>query len=157
MFDNIRAYVERLMSLIRPRKLLFVAIDGVAPRAKLNQQRSRRYRTSAESHPQDWDSNVITPGTKFMQDLSDFLKRFIAEIVATTYKHLTVIFSDWSVPGEGEHKILEFMRQQRAQPGYDPNTKHCMYGADADLIMLGLITHEAHFYNVRESFSDISV
>eukprot|EP00871_Galdieria_phlegrea_P004525 jgi/Galph1/5073/GphlegSOOS_G3764.1 len=178
MFEEIFHYIDRLVYMIRPRKLLYLAVDGVAPRAKINQQRSRRFRAAKEAEEkekeilqmqEEWkkqglklpegqisrnpfDSNVITPGTPFMTKLSNALRSFIADRVAhdAAYRNITILYSDASVPGEGEHKIAEFIRTQRAQTGYNPNTSHVLYGLDADLIMLALATHELNFYVLRE-------
>ena len=176
-------YTDRVVGMVRPRKLLYLAIDGVAPRAKMNQQRSRRFRSAREAQEKDaeraeflrllnsqkasrgedinsveeviektWDSNAITPGTPFMHLLAESLQYWCAYKFTTdpSWQDMKVIISDASVPGEGEHKIMNFIRSQRAQPTHDPNTRHVIYGLDADLIMLGLATHEPHFRVLRE-------
>lgn len=103
MFEAIFEYIDKLMQILKPRKLLYMAVDGVAPRAKMNQQRSRRFRAAKESSDKKieiqrikeelkekgidfdddegkkahFDSNVITPGTQFMINLSNALQKWI--------------------------------------------------------------------------------
>jgi hypothetical protein len=85
---------------------------------------------------------------------------------------ILVIYSGHCVPGEGEHKIMDFVRATKSNPSYNPNTAHCIYGyitsfdnitrlnfthpihvihrKDADLMLLALATHEPHFCVIRE-------
>ncbi|ESK84121.1 5 -3 exoribonuclease [Moniliophthora roreri MCA 2997] len=167
IFTSIFAYVDHLFGKIRPKKLFFMAVDGVAPRAKMNQQRSRRFRTAKEARevrekaeakgeklPDEkaFDSNCITPGTSFMAKLSEQLRYFVNKKITedSNWRNVEVVLSGHEVPGEGEHKIMEYIRLSRAQPDYNPNMRHCLYGLDADLIMLGLLSHDPHFCLLRE-------
>ena len=189
IFTAIFAYVDHLFGRIRPKKLFFMAIDGVATRAKMNQQRSRRFRTAKEAKEvrekaerkgeklpdtKAFDSNCITPGkspfcyhatrkryeeprralsgTEFMARLSDQLRYFVNKKITedANWRDVTVVLSGHDVPGEGEHKIMEYIRLSKAQPDYNPNVRHCLYGLDADLIMLGLLSHDPHFCLLRE-------
>lgn len=167
MFIKIFNYIEHLFGKIKPQKLFFMAIDGVAPRAKMNQQRARRFRTALDNEqarekairegvelPKEppFDSNCITPGTEFMARLTQQLKYFIAKKVSEDieWQGCEIVLSGHEVPGEGEHKVMEYIRQAKSQPNYDPNVRHCLYGLDADLIMLGLLSHDPHFCLLRE-------
>ncbi|OLY81362.1 5'-3' exoribonuclease 2 [Smittium mucronatum] len=168
MFLRIFKYTETLFSKIRPNKLFFIAIDGVAPRAKMNEQRARRFRKIRDleqlkqqelekgreivTPENEFDSNCITPGTEFMERLNEQLKYFINKKISEDngWKKVDVILSGYNVPGEGEHKIVEYIRYIRSLPDHNPNTRHCLYGLDADLVMLGLSSHEPHFCLLRE-------
>uniref|UniRef100_T1JKJ5 Uncharacterized protein n=1 Tax=Strigamia maritima TaxID=126957 RepID=T1JKJ5_STRMM len=144
-----------------------MAVDGVAPRAKMNQQRGRRFRSAREAEEAEkralrkgeelpkeerFDSNCITPGTEFMSRLHEHLKFFVSTKISTdkSWRGIRIYLSGHETPGEGEHKIMEFIRSEKAKPDYNSNTRHCLYGLDADLIMLGLCTHEPHFSLLRE-------
>ena len=179
-FEDIKATVRR----IKPQQLLYLAVDGVAPRAKMAQQRKRRFCKgvdtaeagrvgielrkrlrkkgfavpSKEDILRHFDTNCISPGTDFMNRMAARLHALTAEAVAADceglWGRLVVVVSDGSVPGEGEHKALTFIRAQRTQPGYNPNTRHTIEGLDADLMLLALATHEAHVTIVRPEHTD---
>lgn len=87
-----------------------------------------------------------------MAKLTLQLKYFINKKVTedAEWQGVEVVLSGHEVPGEGEHKIMEYIRLAKAQPDYDPNVRHCLYGLDADLIMLGLLSHDPHFCLLRE-------
>lgn len=167
MYAAIFNYIDHLFDIIKPKEVFYMAIDGVAPRAKMNQQRARRFRTAYEAEenlrkainqgleiPKDdpFDSNAITPGTEFMAKLTSNLKYFIHKKMTedSRWSNVKVILSGHEVPGEGEHKIMQFIRTMKSQNDYNPNLRHCIYGLDADLIMLGLVTHDPHFSLLRE-------
>eukprot|EP01124_Arcella_intermedia_P026187 TRINITY_DN4857_c0_g2_i7.p1 TRINITY_DN4857_c0_g2~~TRINITY_DN4857_c0_g2_i7.p1 ORF type:complete len:1567 (-),score=298.85 TRINITY_DN4857_c0_g2_i7:43-4743(-) len=166
MILKIFHYLDTLFNIAKPRKLFYMAVDGVAPRAKMNQQRQRRFRSANDAKealtklkekgenppPHLFDSNCITPGTEFMVRLSEQIKYFIHKKIKedASWQNVEIIFSGHEVPGEGEHKIMEYIRHAKAQPNWDPNQTHCLYGLDADLIMLSLVSHEPNFALLRE-------
>jgi len=150
-------YIKKLVELVNPTELLYIAIDGVAPRAKMEQQRQRRFKAVKERRDIQkikskynknidtcsWDKNAITPGTQFMHVLGEELKHFV--MYDKLFQNLKVILSTSNVCGEGEHKILNHIRNDTKQ------YIDVIYGLDADLIMLSMATHNPHIYLLREA------
>jgi len=153
---------DDIVHLINPRKVIFIALDSVPPVAKMVQQRSRRAKDeksiegisylTKRQHEVIFDISAISPGTSFMNELNKKFDFFLQNKINEDplYRRVRVIFSDSNVPGEGEQKITEYIRNYRGSPEYNPNTRHCIYGLDADLIMLALLTHEPHIFLLKD-------
>jgi len=160
MLKSVRNYLERVILFAKPSELIYISIDGPAPMAKMVQQRLRRYRSVMEraemkrikkqckiaDETYDWDTNAITPGTSFMKKLGDELERYIRN--SPLFAGVKVIYSNSNVPGEGEHKIFNYIKH---------NIRHNMeknlsiYGLDADLIMLSMASQQPNIFLLREA------
>ena len=139
--------IHEYITMISPSGIVFLAFDGVAPCAKMEQQRGRRFRghydamlrnrVSAEhgypiEHPV-FSSIAITPGTRFMTTLATTINQYFASPKPFGVKQVIVSCTD--EPGEGEHKIFQYIRDNVV---YHASTTSVIYGLDADLIMLTL-------------------
>lgn len=128
--------IKRLKELIASVKgcTAFIAFDGVAPKAKMEQQRQRRARMGGSGLV------FITPGT-------DFMCKLTAALVREFENNNGVIVSGSDVVGEGEHKIFAHIREWGVS-----SCETYVYGLDADLIILALmhLKYRPHLYLLRE-------
>ena len=121
-----------------------ICADGVAPLAKMFQQRKRRYlniyRNTLDNTKIIWDTNAITPGTVFMDKLNDCITKNMTE---DRYIN-KIIYRGSNESGEGEHKIFNILKETPA------DAKIIIHGLDADLIILSLMSHKENIYLMRE-------
>ncbi|KAL7324031.1 exonuclease II Exo2 [Mucor circinelloides] len=162
-------YIDNLFSMIKPRRLLFLAIDGVTPRAEMHYQQSLRFLTArdAEETKQNdlskreklsedkSDLNRITAGTIFMEKLTKTLGFFIAQKITedSNWRGIDVFLAGPEMPGTAESKILDYIRLTKADSAYNPNVRECLYSSDPDSFILGLITHDPNFAFLCEEVS----
>lgn len=168
MVDRIIAYIDYMIRLTNPEDLVYIAVDGVAPLAKINQQRMRRfgyannyrhaiYRKYGIKFNDSWTNIVITPGTEFMYDLHVELETYYKNKIRNETDpncNYNIIYNSYLTPGEGEHKILQYIKSN-----YDLNNLKdifddratIIYGLDADLIFLAMASGLPHIYLLRES------
>lgn len=149
LFTAITTRLSDLLFQLKPRDSFVIAIDGSAPISKILQQRSRRYRAAMSNSSKFFDSNCITPGTSFMERLDEHLTKWLESNRLNLPRN--TIYSGHLLPGEGEHKILEFIRAGKIQ-GQGANL---IYGLDADLTLLALVSPLPRMYLVRENLQDI--
>jgi 5'-3' exoribonuclease 1 len=167
LFRKVCQKIEELRKYVQPRKSLVLCVDGVAGLGKMNQQRQRRFRAALKpisawpnSTPviemeldeppnfEEFHSNYFTPGTWVMDDMTRYVDWYIRLMQTThpAWKALEVIFSNEKVPGEGEHKIMDYLRKYAQS-----SDKICIYGLDADLVMLAMMLPFDHVYIGREA------
>jgi 5'-3' exonuclease len=138
LIEEVCKYTLQIVDKVKPTGLVYIAIDGSVPAAKMRQQRLRRFKSiwmrrleiECGNTEKRWDTNAITPGTVFMENLSKRLNVLCkAEKKRTGVKW---ILSDETESGEGEHKLFAKLRDSK-------KGSQVIYGLDADLIVLALI------------------
>jgi 5'-3' exonuclease len=151
LVQQVIGYIQHMRKIVNPSETLYIAVDGVAPMAKIKQQRMRRFKSAVgaetearikaeaqgipyESNPR-WDTNAITPGTAFMANLASALREYAKTDPSK------IIVSPADLPGEGEQKLVEFLRTHKPADAV-------IYGLDADLIILALWTSHTLGINI---------
>jgi 5'-3' exonuclease len=117
--------LDNILKNVCKAKKVFLAFDGLVPYAKIVQQRYRRFKIKEEGL---FDRNQISPDTLYMRELEQALKNRFPKIQ----------MSPTQEPGEGEHKIFQEIKKLPA----DERKTICIYGLDADLILLSLFNHQ---------------
>jgi len=136
----VSTYMLHIVREVKPKKGVYIAIDGVVPMAKMRQQRLRRFKSAwltQNGVADTWDTNAITPGTDFMKRLRVHLETICVQKTTTKMRY---ILSSSDEPGEGEHKLMEQWRSTEHSATKDT---YAVYGLDADLIVLSLLNRGA--------------
>jgi 5'-3' exonuclease len=138
--------IKKHIAYIQPTNLIYIAFDGVAPLAKMSQQRTRRYKSlftsQIEGGSKLWNTVAITPGTLFSKKLSTaVIREFRNKQAQYGVKKMMVSCTDEA--GEGEHKLFQYLRENP-----QPSDEVAVYGLDSDLIMLSIF-HKMFCKNIH--------
>jgi 5'-3' exoribonuclease 1 len=152
LFEEVCKTITHYKKIVNPKKRLILCVDGVAGRAKMNQQRARRYKSEPMTNC-DFDTSSITPGTRFMDNLSRYIEWYCRVMLTNDidWEDIEIIYSGDKVSGEGEHKIINYIRNHD-----NGSESYCIHGLDADLIMLSLSTKLKSMYVLRENIRNHS-
>jgi len=158
LINNVIKSIGEYIKKISPSQLVYIAFDGVAPFAKMEQQRTRRHKGSIllkisntinkTDKPAIWSTSNITPGTLFMNNLSSKIKKAFTGLEGH-FNVKKIIVSGSTDNGEGEHKMFKYLRT----PANKVSGNTLIYGLDSDLIMLSLFHCKPfeHFFIYRET------
>lgn len=140
----------RFVNTMKPTKRLIICTDSVCGLSKSNQQRQRRARSSVENQG-PFDTSNISVGTVFMDEITKEVNAFIIKQKQSEWSHLEIIFSDQTVPGEGEAKGFQFFRK------LCKGESNIMVSLDADCIIYGLLLDAPTTYIFREHLGRMSI
>jgi 5'-3' exonuclease len=147
-------YTMEIIERVNPVCGVWIVLDGVAPMAKMKQQRQRRFKSYyIEKRGIKWDSNKITPGTKYMYKLDEMLNNFIDNLNKEAIKNgITRVYNynSWLKNGEGEHKIYKILKELSIE-----SKSVYIYGMDADLIVLSLLNDKNDITLFRDKSMDV--
>lgn len=156
MFKRIINYLDYLEGVVNPSKMMYIAVDGVAPLAKIGQQRKRRFKSVIDNKLRNeiklkhnvrfnnmWSNTTISPGTEFMEKLHKKIYNHYSQ--KSKNSKIKYIYSSYHSPGEGEHKLLQHIKHNTVQ-----TDNIVIYGLDADLLFLSLASKRNRIYLLRE-------
>lgn len=148
--EAFRLIFQLILQIVRnfaPTDAVVIAVDGPPPIAKMLQQKKRRYLSSMHlDRDSTIDTNALSPGTDFMNRLDTFLRENISESYAE-FGAAKILYSPHTVVGEAEHKIYDYFRKGVIG---GPN-HHVIYGVDADLFILSLLSRIPRLVVARDS------
>lgn len=137
--ESIVNALRELFQVCSATNYTYIAMDGMVPYAKMVQQRYRRFRIP-EKEPV-FDRHQISPETPYMKELYS----------AVTQAFPDAVISSTAEPGEGEHKMLNWLKKMPAIE----RRSIVVYGLDADLILLTLsqkrLSAPGSFHLLRET------
>ena len=145
---NVCNKIDEMIRFVKPRKCVYLAVDGVAGCCKQSQQRKRRFKTAKDNAEKDmsntFDFTSLTAGTELMFTLCERLKTYFQ----SRQNPYTVVINDVSIVGEGEHKLIRCIAREKVYRSF------CIYSPDADLIMLSLTLCKKGITILRENVYD---
>ena len=160
--------IHIITNYINPDNLeyFYIAVDGTPSKAKMIEQKKRRYmnyviygvqeyifnkhsknidnnRLFYEKSKYIWNTGNITPGTLFMSKLEKELtsEQFIKDLHTRCKILKEYIFSGTSVPGEAEKKIVNYVKNLPYKERTIKSDNIIIYSPDSDVIILSMLLH----------------
>lgn len=140
--EKVPELIDGIVNKIKPTDNLIIAVDGLVNVAKLNQQKYRRF--SKKEPGETFNTHNFTPGTTIMKMIHLEIEKYVKNIKNVR----KIIYSSYMVPGEGEHKIFDLIRDKQIIIN---EGNHVLYGDDSDLFIISLLSPFKNIYVLRDN------